>query len=83
MPVLDPNAANVRVFYLLEMDALFRELIRHPAALALVRSLLGPDVMVSNFTTNIARPGARFIRISRWSCPNHGSNPGRSTSSGA
>ncbi|MBK8630195.1 MAG: phytanoyl-CoA dioxygenase family protein [Sphingomonadales bacterium] len=63
MPVLDPNAANVRVFYLLEMDALFRELIRHPAALALVRSLLGPDAMVSNFTANIARPGSRSMAL--------------------
>lgn len=63
MPVLDPNAANVRVFYLLELDALFRDLIRHPAALALVRSLLGPDAMVSNFTANIARPGSRSMAL--------------------
>jgi ectoine hydroxylase-related dioxygenase (phytanoyl-CoA dioxygenase family) len=63
MPVLDPNAANVRVFYLLELDALFREMIRHPTALALVRSLLGPHAMISNFTANIAKPGARSMAL--------------------
>ncbi|MBS0470554.1 MAG: phytanoyl-CoA dioxygenase family protein [Proteobacteria bacterium] len=63
MPVLDPNAANVRVFDLLDLDPVFRELIRHPAALALVRALLGPDAMISNFTANIARPGARSMSL--------------------
>jgi ectoine hydroxylase-related dioxygenase (phytanoyl-CoA dioxygenase family) len=63
MPVLDPNAANVRVFYRLELDALFREMIRHPTALALVRSLLGPHAMISNFTANIAKPGARSMAL--------------------
>ena len=56
MPVLDPNASNVRVFGLLDIDPLFRQLIRHPTALELVRSLLGEDFLISNFTANIARP---------------------------
>jgi fumagillin biosynthesis dioxygenase len=63
MPVLDPNASNVRVFYLLEQDAVFRELIRHPAALALVRALLGEHFLISNFTANIARPGSRSMAL--------------------
>ena len=63
MPVLDPNASNVRVFYLLEHDAIFRDMIRHPDALTLVRALLGRDFLVSNFTANIARPGARSMAL--------------------
>lgn len=63
MPVLDPNASNVRVFYLLEHDAIFRDLIRHPAALELVRAVLGRQFLVSNFTANIARPGARSMAL--------------------
>jgi ectoine hydroxylase-related dioxygenase (phytanoyl-CoA dioxygenase family) len=63
MPVLDPNASNVRVFYLLEQDALFRDLIRHPVALALVRSLLGDPFLISNFTANIARPGSESMAL--------------------
>jgi ectoine hydroxylase-related dioxygenase (phytanoyl-CoA dioxygenase family) len=61
--VLDPNASNVRVFYLLELDAVFRELIQHPAAVALVASLLGEGFLISNFTANIARPGSRSMAL--------------------
>ena len=57
-PELDPNDRNVRVFQLLELDPVFRELIVHPQALACVRALLGDDVRISNFTANIARPGS-------------------------
>ena len=63
MPALDPNASNVRVFNLLDIDPLFRDLIRHPAALALVRSLLGEDFLISNFTANIARPGSKSMPV--------------------
>lgn len=58
MNVLDPNASNVRIFSLLALDPLFRELILHPDALHLVDALLGDDFMISNFTANIARPGS-------------------------
>ncbi|HLK23999.1 MAG TPA: phytanoyl-CoA dioxygenase family protein [Caulobacteraceae bacterium] len=61
--VLDPNPANVRVFELLDLDPVFRDLIRRPEALALVSALLGPDFMISNFTANIARPGARSMSL--------------------
>lgn len=63
MPILDPNASNVRVFYLLAMDALFRELIEHPAAVDLVEALLGRDFLISNFTANIARPGSKSMAL--------------------
>jgi ectoine hydroxylase-related dioxygenase (phytanoyl-CoA dioxygenase family) len=63
MPVLDPNASNVRVFYLLELDAVFRELIQHPTAVDLVRSLLGETFLISNFTANIARPGSQTMAL--------------------
>ncbi|HEY1881019.1 MAG TPA: phytanoyl-CoA dioxygenase family protein [Caulobacteraceae bacterium] len=60
---LDPNAANVRVFELLDLDPVFRELIRAPLALGLVEALLGPDFLISNFTANIARPGSRSMSL--------------------
>ena len=63
MPVLDPNPSNVRVFNLLDIDPVFRELIRHPRALELVRSLLGEAFLISNFTANIARPGSRSMPV--------------------
>ena len=63
MPQLDPNASNVRVFDLLELDPVFRELIQHPLGLDLVRSVLGPGFMISNFTANIARPGSKSMAL--------------------
>jgi len=63
MPVLDPNASNVRIFYLMELDALFRELIQHPIAVDLVTSLIGDRFLISNFTANIARPGSRSMAL--------------------
>jgi fumagillin biosynthesis dioxygenase len=63
MPILDPNPSNVRVFYLMELDALFRELIQHPVAVEMVRSLLGETFLISNFTANIARPGSKSMAL--------------------
>ncbi|HEX4184214.1 MAG TPA: phytanoyl-CoA dioxygenase family protein [Caulobacteraceae bacterium] len=63
MPALDPNASNVRVFNLLDIDPVFRELIQHPTAVELVHSLLGPEFLISNFTANIARPGSRSMPL--------------------
>jgi hypothetical protein len=60
---LDPNAANVRVWNLLDLDPVFRELIEHPVAVALAGALLGPDFIVSNFTANIARPGSGSMML--------------------
>ncbi|BCS21083.1 Fe(2+)/2-oxoglutarate-dependent oxygenase fmaF [Aspergillus puulaauensis] len=63
MPALDPNASNVRVFYLMELDAIFRELIQHPAALQIAKVVVGEQLLVSNFTANIARPGSGSMQL--------------------
>lgn len=63
MPILDPNASNVRVFYLIEHDALFRDLVIHPLAASLVASLLGDNFLISNFTANIALPGSQSMAL--------------------
>lgn len=63
MPALDPNAANVRVFNLLDMHPIFRALILHPVATALVRALLGEHFAISNFTANIAKPGSGSMSL--------------------
>lgn len=58
---LDPNASNVRVFNLIDLDPLFAELIAHPVADSIVSDLLGTNYIVSNFTANIARPGSESM----------------------
>lgn len=63
IPGLDPNASNVRVFNLIDLDPVFGELIAHPVADAVVGGLLGPDYIVSNFTANIARPGSASMVV--------------------
>ena len=63
MPALDPNASNIRVFNLLDMHPVFRELIVHPLALALMRGMLGEHISISNFTANIALPGSRSMSL--------------------
>jgi ectoine hydroxylase-related dioxygenase (phytanoyl-CoA dioxygenase family) len=60
---LDPNAANVRVFNLIDLDDLFGRLIAHPIADAIVTGLLGRDYIVSNFSANIARPGSESMVV--------------------
>lgn len=60
---LDPNSSNVRVFYLMELDPVFRELISHPAAVEMVQSVLGQNFLVSNFTANIALPGSKSMGL--------------------
>lgn len=63
LPILDPNPSNVRVFYLLARDPVFRELIQHPTAVEMVSSLLGSNFLISNFTANIARPGSKSMAL--------------------
>jgi ectoine hydroxylase-related dioxygenase (phytanoyl-CoA dioxygenase family) len=63
MPILDPNPSNVRVFYLMALDAIFRELIEHPVAVEMVEALLGRNFLISNFTANIARPGSKSMAL--------------------
>ncbi len=59
---LDPNEHNVRVFNLLDLDPVFRDLIQHPLAVDLVTGQIGPSFLISNFTANIARPGSRSMK---------------------
>jgi ectoine hydroxylase-related dioxygenase (phytanoyl-CoA dioxygenase family) len=63
IPQLDPNASNVRVFDLVDLDPLFGDLLQHRVADAIVSRFLGPDHIVSNFTANIARPGSGSMFI--------------------
>ena len=63
MQWLDPNDSNVRVFYLLELDKVFRDLIEHPVAIDMVKAVLGEDFLISNFTANIARPGSKSMAL--------------------
>jgi len=63
IPELDHNPSNVRVFNLIDLHPVFRELILHPVALELVRGLLGEHFMISNFTANIARPGSCSMNV--------------------
>lgn len=63
MPRLDPNASNVRVFYLLELDQIFRDLIAHPRIIEYVKFVLGENFLISNFTANIARPGSQSMAL--------------------
>ena len=63
LPHLDPNESNIRVFFLLELDAIFRELIAHPLAISLVKDVLGPHFLISNFTANIALPGSQSMAL--------------------
>lgn len=60
---LDPNANNVRVWNLIDLDGVFAELIAHPVADALVTAVLGADYIISNFTANIARPGSGSMMV--------------------
>jgi fumagillin biosynthesis dioxygenase len=54
----DPDGNNVRVFGLINLDALFRELIVHPVALRFVDATIGTPFSISNFSANILGPGA-------------------------
>ena len=62
-PVLDPIPSNVRVFYLPELDQLFRDMLTHPTGIELTKSLLGEKFLVSNFSANIARPGSQSMAL--------------------
>ncbi|GJM38315.1 MAG: hypothetical protein DHS20C19_16820 [Acidimicrobiales bacterium] len=62
MPVrleaLDPGGRNIRVYDLVAHARIFADLAAHPTVLAAVESLLGPDIILSNFTANTALPGS-------------------------
>jgi fumagillin biosynthesis dioxygenase len=60
---LDPSAANVRVYNLPEFGQIFVDLLQHPTALRLIRQVLGDNILVSNFSANIALPGSGSMRL--------------------
>ncbi|KAL8877350.1 MAG: hypothetical protein Q9198_004618 [Flavoplaca austrocitrina] len=45
-PILDPDPSNVRVFYLLELDKLFRDMLTYPAGIELTKSVLGEKFLL-------------------------------------
>ncbi|KAI4128708.1 MAG: hypothetical protein LQ338_002604 [Usnochroma carphineum] len=62
-PILDPDPSNVRVFYLPELDELFRDMLTQPTGIELTKSVLGEKFLVSNFSANIARPGSQSMAL--------------------
>lgn len=54
----DPDTRNTRVFNLVGKDRAFRDLVEHPTAIDLVRHLLGPEFLLSNFSANVTAPGS-------------------------
>lgn len=60
---LDPNPSNIRIFYLMAVDRIFRDLISHPKAINMVKCVLGDGFIISNFTANIARPGSQSMAL--------------------
>jgi ectoine hydroxylase-related dioxygenase (phytanoyl-CoA dioxygenase family) len=60
---LDPNDANLRLYHLAAWDPVFIELLRHPVACALVEACIGPQWLVSNFTSNVALPGSGSMNV--------------------
>lgn len=45
------------------LDKIFRDLISNPTAIDMVKSVLGDDFLISNFTANIARPGSKSMAL--------------------
>jgi ectoine hydroxylase-related dioxygenase (phytanoyl-CoA dioxygenase family) len=48
---------NQRVWNLLSRDAVFADLVEHPAALQLLRAFIGWPILLSNISANITGPG--------------------------
>ncbi len=63
MPMLDPNAASVRVNNLPAIDPVFIELLLRDDALQAVAMTIGEHFLISNFTANIALPGAGSMSL--------------------
>ncbi len=53
----EAGGVNQRVWMLVNKGRVFRDLVTHPRASALVESVLGPDYLLSTLSANIARPG--------------------------
>lgn len=62
-PIIDRTADNVRVYDLPDHHPVFLELLAEPQVLATVGQALSGDFLASNFTANIARPGAMPMKL--------------------
>lgn len=62
-PEIDPNASSVRVYNLPDHDPIFVALLTNPEICDFVAEALGGQIALSNFTANIALPGARPMKI--------------------
>ncbi|MCB2060531.1 MAG: phytanoyl-CoA dioxygenase family protein [Novosphingobium sp.] len=62
-PRLDPNSANQRIYNLPAVDPVFIELLCREDALEAAQEVVGPHVLISNFTANNALPGAGSMRL--------------------
>jgi ectoine hydroxylase-related dioxygenase (phytanoyl-CoA dioxygenase family) len=60
---LDPNENNVRVFHLVNHGQVFIDLILHPLGLEAARRVIGDDILISNFSANIALPGSDSMHL--------------------
>lgn len=55
---LDYGDDNQRVWNVLNRDPVFAELVQHPAALRLIRAVIGWPALLGNLSANIVGPGA-------------------------
>lgn len=60
---LDPNDANIRIYNLPAVDPVFIELLQRNDALDAARAVLGENILISNFSANIALPGSGSMRL--------------------
>jgi hypothetical protein len=56
---LDYGDGNQRVWNVLNRDPVFVELVEHPAALRLIRAVIGWPALLGNLSANIVGPGAQ------------------------
>jgi ectoine hydroxylase-related dioxygenase (phytanoyl-CoA dioxygenase family) len=61
--VFDPDENNTRVYFLFNWDPVFIDLIMNETALTLAKSVIGDDMLISNFSANIMGPGAAPMRV--------------------
>lgn len=61
--IIDHSAANVRIYDLPDHDPVFLDLLSRSEILEIVRQALAGDFLASNFSANIACPGARPMNI--------------------
>jgi ectoine hydroxylase-related dioxygenase (phytanoyl-CoA dioxygenase family) len=55
---IDPDENNIRLFDLVQKNAIFRDILLHPTALHFARHMLGPKPRLSNFSANVTGPGS-------------------------